>query len=235
MSLADLQDRRLQPELMDRPDLDPQTFVGALRGLGRVNRATGSLRILWPGILQAARSQKSPLRILDIACGGGDVAIGLATRLRTKGIVAKVYGCDVNPLAVRHAEQEADRLNSSVSFFTLDAIEEGIPSGYDVIMTSLFLHHLERRDACAFLARAAAKADHVLVHDLVRSRGSYLLAWIGVRGLLCNHVCRVDGPRSVEGAFTVDEAHCLANEAGLHGHSLEARFPFRWLLQWSRV
>jgi 2-polyprenyl-3-methyl-5-hydroxy-6-metoxy-1,4-benzoquinol methylase len=235
MALFDLSNRHLQPELMDRPDLDAQAFVGALRGLRRVNHATGSLRILWPGILRAARSQKAPLRILDVACGGGDVTIGLAIRLRNKGIPAKVHGCDVNPLAVRHAEQEASRRNSRVSFSTLDAINEELPSGYDVIMTSLFLHHLQRQDAAAFLARAAAKADHVLVHDLVRSRASYLLAWVGVRGLLCNYVCRVDGPRSVEGAFTVDETHRLADEAGLHGHSLEARFPFRLLLEWSRV
>ena len=236
MPSLSLQDRNRQPELMDSPDLDAQAFVAALRGLRRVNLATGSLRIIWPGISRMVESyDNAPVRVLDVACGGGDVAIRLAARLRTRGIRALVHGCDANPIAVRHAQQQADRLNEDVSFFRLDAIAEELPSGYDVIMTSLFLHHLEPVDARRFLARAAAKARHVLVHDLVRSPAAYLLASVGIRVLLCNHVCRVDGPRSVAGAFTVEEARCLANEAGLQNHSLEAHFPYRFLLQWSRA
>ena len=234
MLLRDLSARRLRPELMDSADLDAREFVGALRGLRRVNAATGTLRILFPAISRMARARAdAPLRVLDVACGGGDVAIRLSARLRASGIAAAVHGCDVNPVAVRHAHQHAVRVKEPVSFFSLNAISEQLPSGYDVIMTSLFLHHLTRREACAFLTRAKARSEHLLVHDLLRSPVGYLLAWTGMRALLCNRVCRIDAPRSVAAAFTLEEASALADEAGLDGHSVEARFPYRFLLQWS--
>ena len=58
------------------------------------------------------------------------------------------------------------------------------------------------------------------------------MAYLGVRVLLCNDVCHADGPRSVDGAFTIDEAKALAEAAGLCGCSVVAKFPFRFLPSW---
>ena len=33
---------------MDDPDLEPERYLGSLRGLWRVNAVTGSANILWP-------------------------------------------------------------------------------------------------------------------------------------------------------------------------------------------
>jgi len=217
---------------MDSPELDPARFVGSLRGLRRVNIATGSARILLPSIEAKARTD-GPLRVLDVACGGGDVAIALSKRLNALGV--EVHGCDVNPLAVEHATEAAKRVASAASFFRLDAVEDPIPSGYDVVMSSLFLHHLSESHAREFLGKAAEAAGRmILIHDLVRGRAGHLLAYIGVRALLCNDVCHEDGPRSVEGAFTIAEAKALADAAGLDGCSVERRFPFRFLLSWRK-
>lgn len=230
--IANLQTRNLQDELMDSAELDPARFVGSLKGLRRVNIATGSARILFPPLEAMARAH-GPLRVLDVACGGGDVAIALSKRLNGLGV--EVHGCDVNPLAVKHATEEAKGVESAASFFHLDAVKDPIPQGYDVVMSSLFLHHLSKSHAREFLAKAAEAADRmVLVHDLVRGRAGHLLAYIGVRALLCNDVCHEDGPRSVEGAFTIAEAKALADAAGLEGCSMKRRFPFRFLLEWSK-
>jgi len=173
------------------------------------------------------------LRVLDVACGGGDVAITLSRRLMGLGV--EVHGCDVNPLAVEHAEEAAKRADSAALFFRLDAVTDPIPSGYDVVMSSLFLHHLSESHAREFLAKTAEAAGRmVLIHDLVRGRAGHLLAYIGVRALLCNDVCHQDGPRSVEGAFTIDEAKALAAAAGLEGCAVAPRFPFRFLLTWRK-
>ena len=47
----------------------------------------------------------------------------------------------------------------SVRFFTLDALSEEIPSGFDVIVSSLFLHHLDELEAVGLLERMACAAS----------------------------------------------------------------------------
>jgi hypothetical protein len=65
--------RRLQPELMDQPGLDPARHRQALRGLRRINFWSRSAGILWPALAGLARAAQRPLRVLDQATGGGDV------------------------------------------------------------------------------------------------------------------------------------------------------------------
>ena len=57
---------------------------------------------------------------------------------------------------------------------------------------------------------------------------------LGTGFLLLNDICRKDGERSVEGAFTRGEAAALAERAGLAGAEVTTRLPFRFLLRWVR-
>ena len=75
----------------------------------------------------------------------------------------------------------------------------------------------------------------VLINDLDRSLGGLLLARAATRLLSASSVVHTDGPRSVEGAFTRDEARGLAERAGLAGVTLQRRWPCRWLLSWRRA
>jgi hypothetical protein len=102
-------------------------------------------------------------------------------------------------------------------------------------MCSLFLHHLDEPQAVELLRRMSESARHlVLVNDLIRGRLGYALAWLGTRLLTRSRVVHVDGPLSVEGAFTRAEALELAERAGLHGATIVRRWPCRFLLTWQR-
>lgn len=228
--------RNRRPEIMDRPDLDERRFVGSLAGLRRVNLVTGSARIVWPAIRDwAVRHPGRTVRVLDVACGAGDMLVRLDRRARRAGLSLELHGCDIKPLAVDYAKKQTEADGTRAEFFTFDAANDPFPGGFDVIVSSLFLHHLDEPEAEDFLRRAAAATQGLLVvHDLVRSRAGYLLAALGVPALLCNDVCRTDGPSSVEGAFTVAEARALAERAGLRDAQIEARFPFRFLLRWEK-
>src|SRR5436190_6185191 len=191
-----------QPERMDDPALGAADHRRALQGLARINRLSRSAAILWPAIRDFARQRPAqPTRVLDIASGAGDVAIALWRHGRRAGYRLEVEGTDVSPLAVRFASERAARQRAAVRFFPLDALREPLPAGYDVLMSSLFLHHLDEEDGARLLRKMADAAALVLINDLARSRTGYLLAWLGTRILSHSPVVHLDGPRSVEAAF----------------------------------
>ncbi len=234
--LANLERRHRQPEIMDLPDLEPHRHTAALRGLARINWWSGSARILWPSILILARRIPGTLRMLDVATGGGDVPIRLWQKARRAGLSLEVVGCDRSSFAVEYAKEQAQQAHAEVQFLELDALKDSLPGNYDIVTSSLFLHHLGEEQATSFLERLSTAAQKmVLINDLLRSRLGFALAYAGTRVLTRCEVVHVDGPRSVEGAFTVEEVSQLARRAGLAGATVSKRWPCRYLLKWERL
>jgi 2-polyprenyl-3-methyl-5-hydroxy-6-metoxy-1,4-benzoquinol methylase len=233
----DLSRRIRQPEIMDAPDLPPARFTQTLKGLERVNIVTRSTALMWPdlkaaGMLCSGRA----LRVLDVACGGGDVLIALWRHAKRAGISVELAGCDMSPTAVTFASEAAARAGAPIEFFQHDVTRDTLPDRFDMIMSTLFLHHLDEEDAIAFLREAAAKArNRLVIQDLVRSPLSYWFARLGTRVLLLSDICRIDGRTSVEGAFTRGEAKELARKAGLTSAEVVSRLPFRYLIRWVRA
>lgn len=229
-------ERHREPEIMDQPDLEPARHVQALRGLARINQWSGSARILWPAIRAYAMQNHLPsLRILDIATGGGDVPLALWRKGRRANFSMALEGWDISPCAVTHAQARAAEEQAPVCFARHDVMKEPIPTRFDIITCSLFLHHLSEDQAVQLLEKMAqATQGMILVNDLIRSHAGLALALVGTRMLSSSQVVHVDGPRSVRAAYTLGEVQRLAGRAGLSGHSLTAHWPYRFLLAWMR-
>jgi 2-polyprenyl-3-methyl-5-hydroxy-6-metoxy-1,4-benzoquinol methylase len=233
-----LAERDRQPELMDQPGLERDAHYCALHGLRTTNSLSGTSRVVWRGIQEAGiqASNGNRLRILDIAAGGGDVVLGVAKRAARCGVEIEAHGCDINPDAVAYAQQAARRAGvSHAKFFQFNALVDPVPDDYDVVMCTLFLHHLTNDDIRKLLGRMAqATRGGVLVDDLRRNRLGYFLAWAGGRLLTRSHIVHVDGPLSVRAAFTIDEMRNLAESAGLSGVQFRKHWPERFLMTWRR-
>ncbi|MFO0003812.1 MAG: nucleotide-binding protein, partial [bacterium] len=99
--------RQRLPELMDQPGLDPDLHAKALLGLRRINAVSRSAACLFDPIRALARAlppDAAPLQLLDVACGGGDVALDLAALALRLGVALAGPGCDSRPQAVALAE-----------------------------------------------------------------------------------------------------------------------------------
>jgi 2-polyprenyl-3-methyl-5-hydroxy-6-metoxy-1,4-benzoquinol methylase len=220
---------------MDRADLDPDRHRHALRGLERINWLSGSAGILWPSIRRLAEETNGEsLRILDVACGAGDLSIALFRRAARAGLNLRLQAADISSRALEHAQKRAEAAGARIHFFQHDALADDFPSDYDVVFSSLFLHHLNEEQAVNLLQRMARAARRmVLVSDLARSRLGWNAAYLVTRLLTTSEVVHTDGPLSVEGAFRPTEALKLAHRADLRGASVVGRWPFRFLLTWT--
>lgn len=214
---------------MDDPNLNLEEHHHALKGLERINFWSRTGSVFWQSL------PKTSLRILDIACGAGNLSIELAQRAKKAGLFFQVDGADRSPAAIEWAQRRAVQKQTDVKFFELDILHEEIPSDYDVILTSLFLHHLEKGEAVSLLMRMAASANlMILVDDLERSPLGFFLAWAGTRILTRSKVVHIDSLLSVRAAFNLEEASLLAQEAGLKSFQLTRHWPARFLLSWRR-
>ena len=86
------------------------------------------------------------LRYLDIGCGGGDIALGLA-----KVGAGYVTGIDIVPRYISAANANADRLQlrHRVEFLQRDVHDWAPPERYDVVLSHEALEHI--RDPESFL------------------------------------------------------------------------------------
>jgi 2-polyprenyl-3-methyl-5-hydroxy-6-metoxy-1,4-benzoquinol methylase len=223
---------------MDQPDLSVREHRHALQAIGRVNLVSQTAATFWPAILDvAAHTPGRPIRILDLACGGGHVTVSLARRCGLEGISAEVCGIDISPVALDYARNLAAVARvSNIRFEHLDVVNDPWPESFDVVACSLFLHHLPDKEAERELRRMKGAARRlVIVSDLRRTDLGYLLAWAGSRLLSRSRVFHVDGTRSVEAAFSTGEARQLAERAGLNGATISERWPQRWVICWRRA
>src|SRR5258707_6317349 len=108
---------------MDQPGLDRETHRRALQGLRTTNAISRTSQVIWRGIREAGivPDNGQPLRILDIATGGGDVVIGIARLAARNGVAVETHGCDVSETAIEYAQSVADQSKlAGTKFFQLN-------------------------------------------------------------------------------------------------------------------
>jgi 2-polyprenyl-3-methyl-5-hydroxy-6-metoxy-1,4-benzoquinol methylase len=236
MNASTLASRSLLPEIMDDPALGDDEHLRALRGLRRINAISGTAWSIWRPITRLIEETNlQRVRILDVGCGGGDLVFALAATAARAGIDLDIAGCDMSTRAIDIARSRAETGCSGVHFFRLDALADPWPEEYDVVVSSLLLHHFRHDEIVGLLRRATAAARRmVVISDLRRTYAGLLLARIGTRVLSRSRVVHHDGPQSVRAALTMPELRQAAHEAGLHDAPITCSWPQRMLLVWRR-
>lgn len=229
-----------EPELMDRPDVDPADLARALDALATTNRWLGggrAVRRRVGAMLEARRPGE--IRVLDVGAGGGDLARDLDRRLRREGWRPTFVLADLHPRTLRMARRRSAAPGRAgrrrFRYVRLDAPRLPFPDGsFDVAFSNTVLHHLRDAGAASLLAEMdrVARGGWV-VSDLRRSELAYLSARLLAATLWRNNPCpREDGPASVRRAFTPDEARRIVARAGLDGTARVGRaFPFRLVIR----
>jgi 2-polyprenyl-3-methyl-5-hydroxy-6-metoxy-1,4-benzoquinol methylase len=148
----------------------------------------------------------------------------------------EIVGLDLSPTAVQTAQRAAARAQAPLSFNVHNVLKEPLPAGFEIVMTSLFLHHLEDEQAVSMLVgMRQATTGLLLVNDVRRTRIGYWLAkWVSPV-LTRSPIVHVDAPRSIERAFSLPEVRELCRRADLSHYRLVRRWPQRFLLAWQKL
>ncbi|HET7875564.1 MAG TPA: methyltransferase domain-containing protein [Methylomirabilota bacterium] len=156
-----------------------------------------------------------PVTVLDVGTGSADFPRALVRWARRAGRPIRVVALDSDADTLQIARRAAARYPEIV-FLQGDALALPVrPEGVDVVISALTLHHLEPEAAARYLAEMDAAARlGLVVNDLVRGRGAWLLVWLATRLLARSPMSRHDGPLSVRRAYTPEETRALCEKAG---------------------
>ncbi len=219
------------PELMDAEGVDYETFRGCLRDLARVNVMSGGYRPTL-AFLDALRRRGGlppgrPVEVLDAGSGYGDALRAIDRWAARHGVAVRLTGVDLNPWSAR-AAAEASEPRATIRWETGDVFDHA--GGADVIVSSLFVHHLDDARVVRFLRWMEARAQvGWFVNDLHRHALPTATFGALATALRLHPFVRHDGPVSFARAFRPEDWHRLLGEAGLPPGAAEVRrwVPFR--------
>lgn len=213
--------RSQEAEWMDDPAAPG--FDVALHGLARINRLSLAQRPVLRFLDSvAARHPCQPLRILDVGAGGGDMLAGIAAWGRRRGVALELTGLDISPWAERHARARG----VPGRWITADLFE--VEEEHDLVLCSLFAHHLDDAALVRFLGWLEARARlGWLISDLHRHWLPWAVVWGGVRLLRMDPMVVHDSTVSIARGFSRDDWRAALRQAGVAAEVGWA-FPFRW-------
>jgi SAM-dependent methyltransferase len=202
-----------EPELMDRPQPVTAELVSDLRNLRQFNRHFGSYALTTCFLRRWIRPGMR-LRVLDLATGSGDIPRLVVDYARKTGAMVTVDAIDQqsSTLEIAHG-LSADY--PEIDFKLGDALFFGEEGQYDIVLSSLALHHFDETAAVRMLERCRHLSRRfVLISDLRRgflaTVGVYLLTALIYREAMT----RVDARLSAARAFSFREFGSLAERAG---------------------
>ncbi len=202
------------PEWMDEP-CSYEDFRQCLVDLRQVNRLTLSYRPTLDFLDQLVVRSKplEPLRIVDVGAGGGDMLRCVARWAKQRGVAVALTGIDLNPHAARAAKEFTSR-EMTIDWITGNAFAYAEP--VDVVVSSLFTHHLEEVEIVRFLAWSEAVARRGwFVNDLCREFVPYKLFGLLAQGMRWHRFVRHDGPVSFLRSFREDDWERMIAAAGI--------------------
>lgn len=208
------------PELLDSDSGTEEEILNSLCDLEMVNRLFGGVSS-YTSLLRrvAAGCSHARLSLLDVAAGTGYAPLRAAERLRKESI-----GISVSLL-----DRSACHLpKNGTPTLIGDALALPFPDGaYDVVSSSLFLHHLEPEEAVAF-SREALRAARVavVISDVIRSRIHLALTY-AAWPLFRSRISRYDGPASVRRAYTPKEVEQMLTVSGASRVEIETGYLYR--------
>ena len=218
--------RVVAPETLDQMEPTDPAARRSRRDLARIHHVMATRRVVargWQGLVSAQRAA-APLTVLEIGAGDGTLLLGVARRLAPAWPRVQLTLLDRQPVVSPATLAAYAGLGWCATVQIVDVLEWAAPVAglaptqpdppWDLITTSLFLHHFEGAQLDAVLAAVATRALRFFACEPRR-------AWLALAG---SHLVGALGANAVTRADAVLSVH-----AGFRAQDISARWPgARW-------
>lgn len=222
--------RTVQPLRMQDPTMPAAEQRKALAGFARLNRLGRVAATIYSEFIPHAYAMNGrPLRVLDIASGGGDLAIAWAMMARRDRLAIQITTLERDEVAIESQQTNSKKFGVELGMLKRDCLSESLPFGFDIVTCIQFVHCLDDQHVVRLLQSMQAAASRaVIVYDWERSRLNLCLMGVASRAVSRSAIVHHDISSSIRGAYVQKEFRRLAESALLRPvrcrHSLSPHF-----------
>lgn len=219
--------RSTRKELLDAEDIPQQDLYRNLYELERINTVLGGHAVTLEGLKKLNLDPTIRYRVLDIGSGGGDTLKHIAKWARKKGYQFELTGVDLKKDCIDYATQFCKEY-PEITFIQSDyrnIVKE--QATYDIIVTSLFCHHLTNEELKGLFTWCAQHATVAFIlNDLHRHPLAYYSIAFLTKVFSKSYLVKNDAKLSVLRGFTRNELQQLLQPFTFELHW---KWAFRWL------
>jgi 2-polyprenyl-3-methyl-5-hydroxy-6-metoxy-1,4-benzoquinol methylase len=221
-------------EIMDDFSIGGDLLRDTLDKLENINRWLGGNKSTLRGveIILKKHPKEQEISIVDIGCGHGDILRDIANFGRKKGYKMSLLGVDANPAAIAYANELSTEY-SEIKFKTEDIFSEEFKNRkIDVVIATLFFHHLKEKQLVSFLKQTVNQSKiGIVVNDLHRHKLAYYLFML-LSVFIRNKMIIEDGLTSVLRGFTRKDLEIISQKINVKSQiSWKWAFRFLWIIK----
>lgn len=218
-------------EILDDFSLKGDPLDKTLDGLSVINTFLGNTSITFKAVKkELVKGYKTPLKIIDLGCGGGDNLRRIAKWCYDNNHKVELKGIDGNAHILDYARRKNNAFN--IAYEQADILDKSFElEPCDILISSHFIYHFTDNDLCDFLSKAKKNVTKKIVFsELSRSPLAYVLfkylGWL----MPFNQIVKKDGLKAIQRSFKRKELHDICTKSKIITYSIQWKWAFRYLI-----
>ncbi len=219
-------------EIMDDFSIKGAVLHDTLDTLANINKWLGGNHVTINGLKKVLENhpKNEPITIIDLGCGGGDMLRRISSYGQKEGYIFKLVGIDANKDAMVYARHLSKNYRD-ISFIDCDIFSEEFETlQYDLVLSTLFLHHFKEEQIIDILYKLKNKAKlGIIVNDLHRHPMAYYLFKL-VCLTIKNSMIIEDGLTSILRGFKREELESFSNKL-----QVKPQIKWKWAFRYQLI
>ncbi|QBN17629.1 methyltransferase domain-containing protein [Flavobacterium nackdongense] len=225
--------RSNEPELMDDFAMQGEILREALDKIAKINQLLGGNQLTLNGVQKLIQKspKATPITIVDVGCGNGDMLRRLADYGLENQLHFNLIGIDANDFTINHAQQLSEEY-SNIRYRCEDIFDKAFADlKYDIVLCTLTLHHFKEDEILKLMTLLNTNSRiGIVINDLHRSALAYRLFQVLCFVFRLNSMSRADGLVSILRGFKKEDLVRFSKKLNLTHYKIQWKWAFRY--QW---